>query len=132
MTTEWAWKMYLIIREVDNTTDSQRDFGEAFSDNGSGETVANEAKAFDYSTRFSSDGNEPAVALAINTSVKTNMRQAIKDIIDALTSARYITVDYDTEQMISNNFGLANNRVVTWDDFVGFIASEFGLIVIEG
>ncbi len=135
--TDWLWRLYLFIRSIDNTAANRTAFAEAFTNNGSGETAANERKLFEGAVRFSFSGNEPAQAFGINTAAKKEMRDDLKTVLDGLTDARYGVVaniahgPWQENELALTNFPVTpSGQIVTWQTALTFLENEFGLQVI--
>lgn len=137
MATDWKWKVFLFVRAADATTANKRKFADIYVDNGSLETVTNELKMFDSVVRLSTTGEEPAQAFGINCPAKTSMRDGFRALLDELTDARYAVVantklpNFEDGELVLTNFPVTpNGQIVTWDDALAYLESEFGLLVI--
>lgn len=86
MITDWKYCLYIVVRSDLVTVPRKTALAKLFSDNGSGETEANEAKMFDSAVRLSVSGNEPVQAFGLYTPVKESMRGAIKTLIETLNT----------------------------------------------
>lgn len=138
MTTTWLWRIYLFIRQQDNTAQNRTNFANAFVDNGSLETLVNERKLFNSVVRLSISGNEPAQVFGISTVAKTSMRNDLKTVLDGLTNARYGVVasvahsSWQENELAITNFPVTpSGQIVTWQNVLTFLNNEFGLQVIE-
>jgi hypothetical protein len=138
MATEWKWRMMLFVRAVDNTPENKQAFGQIFVDGGSGETLANESKAWDSVVRFSATGQAPAQAFGLETAVKASMRDEIKTFIAGLTNAHYVVVantqfpQYAQNELIETTFDITpSGQIMYWQDVVDYIYAQFGQQVIQ-
>ncbi len=137
--TDWLWRIYLFIRQQDNTAQNRNDFANAFVNGGSLETVANERKLFNSAVRFSTTGNDPVQAFGINTAAKKSMRDDLKDVLDNLTDARYAVVanvahgSWQENELALTNFPsiTPSGQIATWQSALTLLENEFGLLVIE-
>ena len=138
MITEWKWRIYLFVRAVDATTTNRQALAEIYSNNGSGETVADELKMFLSVVRLSTAGNGPAQVYGINTVAKTTMQDEFKILLDSLTNARYVVVasvelpGYQEHELVMTNFDVTpSGQIVSWKNALKYIKNEFGLVVIS-
>lgn len=137
MMTDWKWRIFLFVREADNTPENRQALASIYVNNGGMETLVNELKMFDNVVRFSVSGGLPAQAFGVNTPAKTAMRDDFKTLMDSLTNARYMVVantelpNYADGEYILTNFSIDPvGQIVTWTDTLTHINDEFGLNVI--
>ena len=137
MTTKWKWRIYLFLRSIDATAANKQALAEIYSNNGSGETVADELKMFLSVARLSTTDNELAQAFGINTVAKTAMRDEFKALLDSFTNARYAVVasvelpGYQEHELVMTNFDVTpSGQIVSWKNALKYIENEFGLVVI--
>lgn len=151
--TDWKWRLILIVHIDANTADNRTAFAQAFVDNGSGETLENERKLFDYVQKLALSAT-PTVhrAFGITTPVKAGMRDdllAVIQTIDATLTAAKKSVYYGVANVDNAPFTL--NEVTTLyqrgecfyanraedSDFIGqvlttqMILTRLGLVVME-
>lgn len=136
--TDWLWRIYLFIRQQDNTAQNRTNFANAFVNNGSGETLVNERKLFNNVVRFSTTGEEPAQVFGISTTAKTSMRGDFKTVLDNLANARYAVVAnvphglWAENELALTNFSITpSGQIVTWQNALTYLNNEFGLFVIS-
>jgi hypothetical protein len=138
--TEWKFRVYLFIRQADVTEQVKDDFVSIFTNNGSGETAANERKMFDTLVKFSLDGELPAVAYGVQFAAKPAMKDDFVSFLIAYPTARYVVaansrlydLGYLDGELIATNFDVTpNGQIVTWDKVTKFLENEFGLIEID-
>lgn len=86
MTTLWLYRLYIVVRADLVTPARKTVVARMFSDNGSLETVVNEAKMLDNAVRLSVSGNLPAQAYGVSTPVQLSMRDAIRDLVVSLNT----------------------------------------------
>lgn len=87
MTTNWEYRMALSATVAQNTAANRTALATIFSTY-SGETIDNERKLFDYATRLSVSGAEPAQVLAIDFVVTAAMRVELRAFLDTLPQAQ--------------------------------------------
>lgn len=146
--SQWKVRVMLFVRAADNTAQNRQTFGGIYANNGSGETVENEAKLFDAPIRLSTSGVAPAQAFGIETAVLVpDMRDDMRAFLDTLPQVRYYVVrnipndNRFTGELILDNLTAAGRQtlvgVAPWDttpftmaDALADIKAERGLLVI--
>ena len=138
MTTEWQFRLFLFVRAVDATVANRNAIANYLANNGSGETVEDELKMFINPVRLSTTGALPAQAFGFNLPVKLFMKDAIVNFVSNLTNRRWAVLanttldNYADGELIATNFPVTpNGQIVTWQMALNYLASEFGLLVIE-
>ena len=94
--TAWTRRLIFFMRTADISAAERRLLRRAFSRNGSGETEADEDKAFDNPAKFSLTGNDPAQVIAINTLAKPAILRALRVRADVLPQALWYVVGNET------------------------------------
>jgi hypothetical protein len=136
--TDWKWRIFLFVRQADNTPENRQAFASIYVDNGSLETLENELKLFDRVVKFSASGELPATAFGANVPAQGAMRDAFKTFLDSLTNAQYVVVantalpQYEDGELIQTTFNVTpSGQQFTWEDTLQYISTNFGQQVIE-
>lgn len=135
MTTLWKWRLYLFVLTADNTAANRQSFAEAYVNNGSGESLADERKMLDSVLRLSTSGNAPAQVLGVSTLAKAAMRDALRDFVDGLSqSLWYVTSNQraNLDALLATNDAGVVVSGQTWElaDCLGRLDALRGLRVI--
>lgn len=139
----WQFEMYLFVHRTDalatieyqGVTRETREWLARIVAKYSGETWQNEYKMFNSASRFSVDGNEPALAYGIKVPCALAMRDEISTLFSLFTQVKrwYVVAKIpingrqENELLLSNDNGAPIGQVFTWWDAVADVENDFGL-----
>lgn len=110
MTTQWQWRLYLIIPASAVTPQLRTQIAQRYSDHDSGEMEASEdigPKAI----RLSLTGITPVVAYAVNTAAKNTMRDALRTLIEAVPAARvWVVANVNVDDRLEGHLVATNTQ----------------------
>lgn len=139
MTTDWKFRLFLFVRAVDATNANKQALAAIYTDNGSGEALADELKMFDSVVRLSTTGTEPAQVLGINLTAKPGMKDEFVALLNGLTDPTWAVLanttfdGYGDSEVIAVSPTLNPNfvgLVVSWRQALDYLESQYGLIEI--
>lgn len=136
MTTQWQYRLFIMIPAAALTTTRRRVIANRFTANGSLETEDDEFNGLANPVRLSATGVAPATAFALNTPAKATMKDALRDLITAVSQTRVVVLSADASTgsaegvMLYTNVAALQARVgtvFTWDEAL----TAAGLQIIE-
>lgn len=105
--TQWKGRFHGFAAAANNTPENRQTLAEIFANNGSGETVASEKKAFDSVRRYNTTGDpeDPVQIMAISSLIKPVMWNPIKTLWEeTLTNARYFVTANDVVNYLGTEY----------------------------
>ena len=144
MVTNWKWTLMVFAPLAAITENNKDTLAAVFTNNGSGETVANERKMFDNVARLAfAAAPTVLVARGFTTPVKQSMRDALQTAIETINAplsnankVRWYALaaiqleNADEGDLLLSNRNTVDNRIgtlFTWQDAL----TDLGLVVME-
>lgn len=132
MTSLWKYRLFLFVRAVDATAANKNALAAIYTNNGSGETPANELKMFGSVTRFSPTGAEPATYYGLNLTAQQAMKDQFISLVSGLTNPGWVVlanttlpqhIDGEVIAISANLPQAAVGQVVTWEQAKAYLAN---------